>query len=210
MNISATASWIAFSQGQQIAQGQACDVVGQVKAFSDAHPERPLMIVDALNGQTVELDLRGPLASVLQQLQYSTTPVPTEEAAMEDSPRGPGRPRLGVVGREVTLLPRHWDWLASQPGGASVALRKIVERAKKESAEADRRRQAVELAYRFMSLLGSSEPGFEEASRVLFAGDLDKLQREVAHWPEDVRKQVLSMAGRALLPSAAETPPTMK
>ena len=205
MNISATADWIAFSQGQQIAQGQACDVAGQVKAFFDAHPERPLLIVDAHTGQTVELDLRGPLASVLQQLQSPTPSVPSEEAATEESPRGPGRPRLGVVGREVTLLPRHWDWLASQPGGASVALRKIVERAKKESADADRRRQAVEVAYRFMSLLGGSEPGFEEASRALFAGDLDKLQREVAYWPEDVRKQVLSTAGRAL-PSAAETP----
>ena len=200
--------WLAFSQGQQIAQGQALDVATQVKKFTDAHPEQSVLVLEADTGRTVELDLRGSLESVQERMrsayaqistavaagsQYAAEPAPPEASA-DEVRRGPGRPKLGVVGREVTLLPRHWDWLATQPGGPSVALRKIVERSKKESAGADQRRQTTEVAYRFMSVLASNEPGFEEASRALFAGDLSQLQAQATHWPADVRALVLHMA----------------
>jgi uncharacterized protein len=202
-------TWLAFSQGQQIAQGHPLDAAAQIKTFADAHPERAVLILEADTARTVELDLRGSVATMLQRLQgaYAQTAmaeVPAadqtladlspDEASADGAPRGPGRPKLGVVGREVTLLPRHWDWLATQPGGTSVALRKMVERAKKESAVADHKREVTEAAYRCMNLLASSEPGFEEASRALFAGDLARLQAEVAPWPADVRALVLHMA----------------
>ncbi|MFY0534142.1 DUF2239 family protein [Nannocystis pusilla] len=40
--------------------------------------------------------------------------------AAEEPPArtGPGRPKLGVVSREVSLLPRHWEWLERQPSGS--------------------------------------------------------------------------------------------
>jgi hypothetical protein len=101
--------------------------------------------------------------------------------------RKPGRPKLGVVAREVTLLPRHWEWLASQPGGASVALRKLVEQARKANSGADRRRLAKESAYRFMSAMAGDEPGFEEAARALFAGRREEFEANMASWPADVR-----------------------
>ena len=119
------------------------------------------------------------------------------EASAVPAPRGPGRPKLGVVPREVTLLPRHWDWLGSQPGGASVSLRKLVEKALRASAEPDRLREATESAYRFMHALAGNEAGFEEASRALFAGELARLQAEVANWPPEVRSHLLDLASRA-------------
>ena len=97
----------------------------------------------------------------------------------------------------MTLLPRHWDWLGTQPGGASVALRKLVERARRANAESERQRVATESAYRFMHAMAGNENGFEEASRALFAGRLDRLKAHVASWPHDVRTHVLELAGRA-------------
>jgi hypothetical protein len=135
---------------------------------------------------------------VVKRLPASSPDTASSSAQATQEARGPGRPKLGVVAREVTLLPRHWDWLSEQPGGASVALRKLVERAQRASAESDRRRKATESAYRFMHALAGNEPGFEEASRALFAGKLERLKDEVAKWPRDVRTHLLVLAGRAI------------
>jgi hypothetical protein len=108
--------------------------------------------------------------------------------------RGRGRPKLGVVAREVTLLPRHWDWLNTQPGGASVALRKLVEEARRTSGDRDRTRAAQEAAYHFMSAIAGDLPGFEEATRALFAYDRRRFGDLVAQWPEDVRDHAIRLA----------------
>ena len=101
---------------------------------------------------------------------------------------------LGVVAREVTLLPRHWEWLAHQPGGASVALRKLVEAARRDPGGKDRVRQAREAAYRFMSALAGNEAGFEEAARALFAGRRVDFETHVGRWPKDVREHAVRLA----------------
>jgi hypothetical protein len=113
------------------------------------------------------------------------------------APRGRGRPKLGVVAREITLLPRHWDWLNAQPGGASVALRKLVEEARHVNRGKDRRREAQESAYRFMSAMAGDEPGFEEASRALFAGNHETFKVAIRAWPADVRGHALHLAASA-------------
>ena len=76
-----------------------------------------------------------------------------------------------MVAREVTLLPRHWEWLAQQSGGASVALRRLVDQARRGTEDKDRIRRAQEAAYRFMSAMAGNRPNFEDAIRALFAGD---------------------------------------
>ena len=91
------------------------------------------------------------------------------------------------MAREVTLLPRHWDWLASQPGGASVALRRLVDEARHANPVADRVRQAREATYRFMTAIAGNQPGYEEAIRALFAGDGARYHGLIAGWPLDVR-----------------------
>lgn len=105
-----------------------------------------------------------------------------------------GRPKLGVISREVTLLPRHWEWLAAQPGGASVALRKLVESARLSNTDRDSRRKAQERAYHFMLALGGDLPGYEEATRALFADDVQALKAHISGWPEDVRTHALKLA----------------
>lgn len=195
-------TWIAFAGHTRIALGAPIEVATEVKRLVDAHPELSVLIFDAQSSQPVEIDLRDSVAAMLKRLPGEQTPV-TPRAGETEAPRGPGRPRLGVVAREVTLLPRHWDWLSTQPGGASVALRKLVELAQRASADADRRRAAAESAYRFMHAMAGDAPGFEEATRALFAGDLARLQSAVEHWPRDVREHVLAQADGAAPVSAA-------
>lgn len=98
-----------------------------------------------------------------------------------------------MVAREVTLLPRHWDWLNARPGGASVALRKLVDDARRATADADRMRAARDAAYHFMSAMAGDRPGFEEASRALFAGNVARLQDLTAAWPTDIRSHLLRL-----------------
>ena len=101
--------------------------------------------------------------------------------------------------REVTLLPRHWEYLNRQPGGASVALRKLVEEARRANEQTDRVRAAKESAYRFMSAMAGNEPGFEEATRALFSGDQRKFDIMVGAWPPAVRDHARKLATGALL-----------
>lgn len=138
------------------------------------------------DGRAVDFDLSGGPEAIAARL-----------ASPAETPRGRGRPKLGVVAREVTLLPRHWDWLASQPGGASVALRKLVEAARRESEGPDRIRAARETAYRFASAIGGDLPGFEEAMRALFAGDDDGFEARIEDWPPDVAAQLRTYAAEA-------------
>jgi len=191
-------TWIAFAKKKRIACGSPREVATLVKTFNDTHPDIPLLIFDAISSQAVELDLRSAVSSVLRRVPHQVDRDSPEVSGQEPNlPRGPGRPRLGVVAREVTLLPRHWDWLASQPGGASVALRKLVERAQRSSKEADRVREATEAAYRFMHAMAGDEPGFEAASRALFASDLATLRDHLAKWPRDIRSHALALAEQA-------------
>lgn len=142
------------------------------------------MVFRDATGQQVDLDTRGTAEEI--EARYAKEPA--------SETRGRGRPRLGVVAKEVTLLPRHWDWLSSQPGGASVALRKLVEEARKNSGDADRIRAAQEAAYAFMSAIAGNLPGFEEAIRALFAYDRRRFSDLVAKWPEDVRDYAIQLA----------------
>lgn len=187
-------TWIAFGGTKRIAVGAPRDVATLVKAFVDANSKARVLIFDARSSELVELDLRGSAAAVLRRLPRE---LPDDSADVAESastvPRSPGRPKLGVVAREVTLLPRHWDWLGSQPGGASVVLRKLVDQARHVSREADRLREARDAAYRFMHAMAGDEPGFEEASRALFANDPAKLRAHVVKWPRDVRAHALSL-----------------
>jgi hypothetical protein len=187
-------TWIAFAGSKRIAFGPPQDVAANVKAFVDGGGEDAVLVFDAASSQTVELDLRGSVSAVLKRLSAMTA---GESGSAKSAPakvRAPGRPKLGVIAREVTLLPRHWDWLGEQPGGASVALRKLVERALRTNGDEDRIRRTREAAYRFMNVMAGNAPRYEEALRALFAGDHDRLRKIVAKWPADVRKHALALA----------------
>lgn len=177
---------IAFEGSRLIACGELAEVARKVKAVLERGERGPVLIFDDATSEPVEVDFRGGIEDVLKRLEPSAEP-----------PRGPGRPKLGVVPREVTLLPRHWEWLNSQPGGASVALRKLVEEARRASAEKDRVRQAQNAAYRFLTVMAGNEPGYEEALRALFAGDRARFEERVKGWPAGVREHAKNLAARA-------------
>lgn len=169
MNTPATFS--VFQGDRLIAAGSRDEARAAVReAGSDA---RVLVFEDATGAQ-IDLDVRE-----------------TDETGSEAA-RGRGRPRLGVTPREVTLLPRHWDWLAQQPGGASVALRRLVEEASRSPVE--RRRVATKASYAFMHAIAGDRPGFEEALRSLFAGDRGRFEAQIAAWPVDVRAYAVRLA----------------
>jgi hypothetical protein len=178
-----TQTCTAFDGLTRIATGDVLTVARAVKATLEAHPAACVLIFDDITSQLVELDLRGSLEDVLQRL----TPPPP-------APAMPGRPKLGVVAREVTLLPRHWEWLAQQPGGASVALRKLVEEARRGNSEKDQHRQRLEAAYRFLSAMAGNLPGFEAATRALFANDAAGFAMQITAWPPDIREHALKLA----------------
>jgi len=185
MTVPADHPLFAFAGDRLLARGPAAEVVAAVKTATDAG--ETVLTFDEATGRVVDLDLRGELADAVARL------IPAPEAEK----RGPGRPKLGVTAREVTLLPRHWDWLASQPGGASVALRKLVEGALKEAGGPDRARRAKEATYRFMTTMAGDRPGYEEATRMLFAGDWTAFDAATQAWPVGVRDVARGMAARA-------------
>jgi hypothetical protein len=190
----------AFEGVRCIASGELARVALETKTVLDRGVRAPVLIFDDATGEQVEVDFRGTAEDVLRRL-----------APADDSPRGPGRPRLGVVAREVTLLPRHWDWLNGQPGGASVALRKLVDEARRANEGRDRVRRSREAAYRFMSAIAGNLPGFEEASRALFAGDPDRFAEQVRGWPEDIKAHLARLLQEPPGPEGDElhlTPPS--
>jgi hypothetical protein len=174
----------AFAGNRRIASGDLKDVALKAKRAVDRGGPAPVFIFDDLTGEVIEVDFRGTPADVLKTLSEPAT-------------RRPGRPKLGVVAREVTLLPRHWDWLGSQPGGASVALRKLVEEARRAHAGKDRVRQAQNAAYRFMTTMAGNAPGFEEALRALFAGRRADFEKRTKAWPAGVREHARKLAAGA-------------
>jgi hypothetical protein len=165
-------TWTLFDGERRIAAGAPAEVALAARATALSDHDGPLLAFDDLTGRVVDLDLRGSAAEVADR--YAPIIVP----------RPRGRPKLGVVAREVTLLPRHWDWLNAQPGGASVALRKLVEQARR--AGVDERKPRQESAYRFMASMAGDLPGYEEAIRALFADDRTGFDAHVERWPADV------------------------
>lgn len=201
MSTQPNSTCIAFLGTARIASGDLRMVAAEAKARVDGGDLSPLLIFDDATSQPVELDLRGSLSDVLARLPAAAE---SQEGEAEENAeaRSPGRPKLGVVAREVTLLPRHWEWLGTQPGGASVTLRKLVEAARKSHAEEDRLRERREAAYRFMTAMGGNEAGFEEAIRALFAGQREPFESSLATWPPDVREHARALAGEAFRPAA--------
>ena len=182
----------AFQGHRRLASGPAGEVALVVKRMTSP-PDEPIIIFEDGTGRSIDFDLRGGDREVLARVS-KLVPPPVEETAPPSEPRGRGRPKLGVVAREVTLLPRHWEWLNAQPGGASVALRKLVDEARRVSGDKDRERQARDAAYHFMSTMAGNLPQFEEASRALFADDRRRFTGLIADWPVDVRDHIVKLA----------------
>lgn len=214
--------FIAFEGSRCLARGGLAKVVLQMKAATEARPLARYMVFNASSSEVLDFDLRGTPEEVVARLTLAYPAMMSSAATSTDGTPptdklsadlrseavvaakvGPGRPKLGVVAREVTLLPRHWAWLSSQPGGASVALRKLVEQARQDSQSKDQRRLSQEATYRFMSAMAGSLEGFEEAARALFAAERSRFEALLAPWPQDIQNHLQHLAQAAWMPADA-------
>jgi len=192
-DISAT----AFAGHRLLATGPLTEVALAVQAAERGGGERPVLVFDDASGKVVDLDLRGSEAEVRARIEARGAAT-SASAEPQTKPRGRGRPKLGVVGREVTLLPRHWDWLESQPDSASQVIRRLIDaarRAEGDTAGSVSQKVRAERAYRVMASLAGDLPGYEEALRALFAGDAAAFAARIGSWPADVAAYALRLAG---------------
>jgi len=181
-----------------IAAGPIEAVLPAVKAAEDAGSTGPLLVFEDQTGSQIDFDLRGTAEDILGRLErHPAFTEPPSEPESKPARTGPGRPRLGVVSREVSLLPRHWEWLERQRGGASATLRALVDEARKARQGEEPARQAWEAAGRFMWVMCGNLPGFEEASRALHRKEPARLAELVRNWPVDVRAHVTRLVGTA-------------
>ena len=180
----------AFAGSKLIAAGPLAQVALHVHA--QPATDCPVLVFSDETGRVIDLDLRGTREDVAQRYAEATQP---QEAPSQEAPKGRGRPKLGVVPREITLLPRHWEWLASQQGGASQTLRRLVDEARKADGGRTQAKAAQERTYRFVTALAGDLPDYEEAVRALFASDGAALDRHMQGWPADVRQYALRLLG---------------
>lgn len=195
---SAERTLAAFLGDRLIARGPACDVALALHARGR---DGEVIVLDESNGCAIDLDVTGSSEDVAAR--YADTHSAAAEthsagAKTDAPPRRRGRPKLGVIGREVTLLPRHWAWLDNQRGGASATLRRLVEHARKENAGNDLARHAQDRTLRLMTALAGNRPGFEDACRALYAGDGARFLEHARRWPKAVRDVVEASAADAL------------
>lgn len=198
----------AFAGTKLLASGSLLDVAAETKDRLDKTKDISVLIFDD-NSELVEIDFRGSKEAVVERIKSAQaaaghtaehTSEHTVEHKDDTQKSGRGRPKLGVVSREITLLPRHWDWLSQQPGGASVTIRKMIDAARKQDEVPARARKAREVTYKFMSAMAGNEANFEEATRALFAGDHARFDELIQPWPVDLKDHI-----KRLMRTASDT-----
>ena len=182
-------TFTAFLGDSQIAAGTLEQLLPPVKARFDK-PDCPLILIfDNANGKQVDFELRGSLEGVLM-------------GAIPAKPKtGAGRPKLGVVAREISLLPRHWEWLEQHASGASAGIRRLIDEARNQEPSRERTRRAKEATGRVLTALAGDRPGYEEATRALYAGDAKRFKQEIKSWPKEVLAYVALLAKEAFSPA---------
>lgn len=188
---------LAFSGENLVAEGSVASIAQKLKSVTDQSDKGTTLFFDGSNGRQIDIDVRGVETNAEPGLESSSE----QDSATPDSetPKTRGRPKLGVVGREVTLLPRHWAWLDTQRGGASAALRRLVDQERKEGAEVEQIRASQDSANRFMYAMAGNLEGFEEAVRALYARDRKRFEQETRGWPTDIRACARRFADFALV-----------
>ena len=195
--MSESLTYAAFAGSRLIVLGDLETMLLRTKECIDGGETETVLIFEDQTGKQVDFDFRGTPEEVVARAAGGAASAAPEAAA--SPPRGPGRPRLGVVGGEVSLLPRHWEWLRQRPGGISAALRRLVDEERKRAGGEERARLAWDAAGKFMWAMAGNLPGFEEASRALYAHDCARLEPLIQEWPADIKAHVHRLVGEAVL-----------
>ena len=184
----------AFAGHKCVVSGDVNATIAGVMRYLAKHEGENVLVFEDRTGKQIDFDLRGTVDEAIARLAEH----PSFAAPKDEGPRGPGRPKLGVVSREISLLPRHWEWLESQPEGTSGALRRLVEEARRRGQGKQIARAAREAAGKAMWSLAGDLPHFEEASRALYARDQEKLTGLIKRWPKDVKAYVERLVAEAV------------
>jgi len=190
----ALSKYTAFEGNTLFCRGSLVEVVVKIKKRLGKSENSSILIFSDATGKSMDFNFQGTEKDVLKRLDVYVA----EDAPKENT--GPGRPKLGVVSREVSLLPRHWEWLASQAGGASVTLRKLVEESRKKSlgvggvSGVQDTKRAQERTYKFMTTMAGDCAGYEDAIRALYKKDEKLFRAKIADWASDVKNHVVELA----------------
>jgi uncharacterized protein len=181
--------YLAFNAKELLVKGKLSDIALTLKNYEKQSDATPLLLFNGSSGQQIDIDLSGSDSEVVERYREPNLPGQNiaPESASAPQKRGRGRPKLGVQGREVTLLPRHWEWLDLQRGGASATLRRLIDEDRKESLALNAVKNAQDATNRFMYAIAGNLPGFEEAIRALYARDGARFKEETQTWPVDIR-----------------------
>lgn len=175
-------TYTAFIAEHETASGPLEEVLPKLKMIFNRDRGTLFLIFDDETGKQTDFNLSGSLREVLKR------------ACAKPEPSGPGRPRLGVVSREITLLPRHWEWLELQPNGASAAIRRLIDGARKNETGEARKQRAIQATGRFLSAMAGNYSGYEEASRALYRGESARFAQLISAWPKDIRRYALKLS----------------
>ncbi len=186
-------SYTAFKQHTRVASGELQEVALTLRGMVDSGDTALVLIFDDRDGKQLDIDLGGSIDDLAARFASD----PPDNPKTDQPPKKRGRPKLGVVGREVTLLPRHWEWLQSQRGGPSATIRRLVDEARASNRSLDRARHAQDSINRFISAIAGDLAGFEEATRALYRGERARFEGEIRSWPADIRSQVERWASDA-------------
>lgn len=173
--------YTAFAGTTRLVTAPLADMLRATKGYLDGDGSQRVLIFDDSSGEQVDFDFSGDLEEVLARV------------VGQEQKRSPGRPKLGVVGREISLLPRHWEWLDQQPHSASATIRRLIDAARKGSSQATDYRRRVEAADRFIWVMAGELANFEEASRSLYARAWERLRDLTREWPVDVRDHLFHL-----------------
>src|SRR4051794_19634460 len=97
--------YTAFEENKILVSGRLDEVALKVRRRLTTNPSASILIFSDVSGKEMDLDLRGSESEMMERLSIF---ISTKEKGAP-SATGPGRPKLGVVPREVSLLPRHWE-----------------------------------------------------------------------------------------------------
>lgn len=183
----------AFLGVKVVASGTLQHVVSTVKDALGDRDLTQLFIFDDTTGKQIDVDFRGEINDVLLRLREQFGDLSRTELNNQPT-RRVGRPKLGVVSGEVTLLPRDWEWLKSQPGGASVTLRRLVGEARRAGGKQSKIRESQEATYNFMTAMAGNFHQYEEALRALYAYDSDRFYHFIDDWAPDIRNHIKKLA----------------
>lgn len=181
-------SYSVFEGTKLFFQGPLDEVVLKIKKRLGKANHGDILIFSNFTGKVIDFNFHGTEKDIVRRLEVFVSEGDLKPSA------GPGRPKLGVMSREVSLLPRHWEWLATQSGGASAALRALVTEAIRKESGSVSIKQAQERTYKFMSVMGGDLKGYEEALRALYKKDVEKFISHIDEWPRDIKNHTKDLA----------------